>query len=77
MLGNLYFGTGGSSTKSFRPEAKKRVGAWVKTILEKSPFIEKIVQVISSVFFPSKRKDLVLLYLSVPCSGQTTLHTET
>ena len=28
---------GGSSTKSFRPEAKKE-GGWVKTILEKSPF---------------------------------------
>ena len=26
--------TGGSSTKSFRPEAKKE-GGWVKTILEK------------------------------------------
>ena len=31
---------GGSSTKSFRPEAKKE-GGWVKTILEKSQFIEK------------------------------------
>ena len=34
---------GGSSTKSFRPEAKKE-GGWVKTILGKGPFIEKIVQ---------------------------------
>ena len=38
---NYSFSTGGSSTKSFRPETKKKEGGWVKTILEKSPFIEK------------------------------------
>ena len=42
-IDNLLARLTGSSTKSFRPEAKKK-GGWVKTILEKSPFIEKIVQ---------------------------------
>ena len=32
-------GAGGSSTIRFRPEAKKRVGGWIKTILGKSPLI--------------------------------------
>ena len=50
---NDYFSykSGGSSTKSFRPEAKKE-GGWVKTILEKSPFIEKIVQAFLGVSDP-------------------------
>ena len=38
------FRSGGSSTKSFGPEAKKREGGWVKTNLENRPFVEKIAQ---------------------------------
>ena len=49
--------------------------SFFKSIYLRLASIDKLFQVFF-LFFPAKRKDLALLYLSVPCSGQTTLHTE-